>query len=304
METKFSIPGFEPFKKGKVRELYNIPCFREDLALCITTDQISAFDKVIGNIKGKGIVLNRISNFWKKYFNFLIRNDVFEIDSKEIFYNFGIFEDPSDLFERSTLIQKIKPLPFEFIVRGYLAGGIFEEYENNDRKPDIYFGNFLPGNLEEADRLSHPIFTPSTKAEKGHDINITFWDVAKEIGYLKTEHIMTTSIAIYAIAHQYLLERGVILVDTKFEFGFVEDSSGDKHLCLLDEVLTPDSSRFWDIDAYNPGSTQESFDKQPFRDWLIKTGWDKKSQPPEIPQSIEEETIVRYKEIERRILSN
>jgi phosphoribosylaminoimidazole-succinocarboxamide synthase len=105
-------------------------------------------------------------------------------------------------------------LPFEFIVRGYLAGGIFEEYENNDRKPDIYFGNFLPGNLEEADRLSHPIFTPSTKAEKGHDINITFWDVAKEIGYLKTEHIMTTSIAIYAIAHQYLLERGVILVDT------------------------------------------------------------------------------------------
>ncbi len=115
---------------------------------------------------------------------------------------------------------------------------------------------------------------------------------------------MATSIAIYAIAYEYLSERGVILADTKFEFGFVKDSSGEEHLCLLDEVLTPDSSRFWDIDTYNPGVSQESFDKQPFRDWLVEIGWDKKSNPPEIPQSIEEETIRRYKEIERRILSN
>lgn len=304
MRERFFIPGFKPFKKGKVRELYSVPGFREDVVLCVTTDRISAFDKVIGNIKGKGIILNRISNFWKNYFSFLVHNDIFSIDRKEIFYNFGIIEDPSDLFERSSLIYKIKPLPFEFIVRGYMTGGLFDEYKKNNYKEGIYLGNFLPGGLKETESLPYPIFTPSTKSEKGHDVNVCFWDVTESIGLLEANYVMTTSIAIYSIAHQYLFKKGVILADTKFEFGFIKNSCGEKLLFLLDEVLTPDSSRFWDVGTYKPGTSQESFDKQPFRDWLAKTGWDKKSYPPQIPQLIKEQTIRRYEEIEKRIFSN
>ena len=302
MKESFSIPGCKLFKQGKVRDLYTVD-IEKNTMLIVTTDRISAFDKIIGNIKGKGIVLNSISNFWKKYFLFLLETDIFLDNGKFIFYKLGISED-KDFFERTSVVRKIKPLPFEFIVRGYMTGGLFEKYKNNNFQEGYYLGNYLPEGIKEAEMLPHPIFTPSTKSDVGHDVDVYFWDIVQELGYTKAQHLRTASIALYSIAHQHLLKKKVVVADTKFEFGFLKDLSGFDHLILIDEVLTPDSSRFWDLDKYSPGRPQESFDKQPFRDWLIRTGWDKESLPPKIPQLIEEQTIERYKEIERRILSN
>jgi phosphoribosylaminoimidazole-succinocarboxamide synthase len=304
MENEFLIPGYKPFKKGKVRELYKIPnSDYDDFVLCVTTDQISAFDQVIGKIEGRGVILNSISNFWKHHFRNLIGNDLYLDDCRDVFKEFNILEDPSDLFKRSSLVWRIKVFPFEFIVRGYMTGGLFEEYKKNNCQAGRYlFDHDLPEGLKEGEELPYPIFTPSTKAEQGHDVNVGFWHVAKEIGYSQAEYVRAASIALYFMSHKYLLVRGVKVADTKFEYGQFTDSCGDKHLYLTDEVLTPDSSRFWDLDKYCPGKTQESFDKQPFRDWLDKN-WGRVALPPEIPQSIKDETLARYQEIQRRIFS-
>lgn len=297
------VPGYEPFKKGKVRDLYYVPTFpSKEMILSVTTDRISAFDQVIGEIKGKGIVLNSISNFWKGYFQPLIGNDLYVTDGRKALQEFNIFEDPSDLFKRSILVHKYEPLPFEFIVRGHMAGGLFKQYKNNNSKKGYYlFDHLLPKGLKEAEELPCPIFTPSTKADQGHDVNVSFWDVADEVGRERAEYIKAICIALYLMGHRYLLKRGIILADTKFELGLFWDDSGEESLSLIDEVLTPDSSRFWDAAKYNLGADQESFDKQPFRDWLEKN-WDGKSEIPEIPKSIEKDTIARYKEIQRRII--
>jgi phosphoribosylaminoimidazole-succinocarboxamide synthase len=304
MRNKFLVPGYKPFRKGKVREFYWIPNERKAISLCVTTDQISAFNKVIGKIKNKGIILNSISNFWKVYFQGFIENDIYTIDGKDALQKFNILEDPSDLFKRSILVWNIKPLPFEFIVRGYMTGGFFEEYKKNNCEDGQYlFDHPLPGGLKEAEELPRPIFTPSSKVEHGDDVNIGFWDVANKIGYARAERIKATSIALYLMAHKYLLKRGIILADTKFEFGLFIDSHGNEHLYLIDEVLTPDSSRFWSLVRYSPGSTQESYDKQPFRDYLRKKNWDGISKPPRITQSVGKKTLTRYEEIERIIFS-
>ena len=297
------IPGYVPFKSGKVRDLYDVPTFpSKEMTLSVTTDRISAFDQVIGEIEGKGIVLNSISNFWKDYFQPFIGSDLYMADGRKALREFNIFEDPSDLFKRSILIHKFKPLPFEFIVRGYMAGGLFKQYKNNKSKKEYYlYDHLLPKGLKEAEELPRPIFTPSTKADQGHDINVSFWDVADEIGEERAEHIRAVSIALYLMGHRYLLKRGVILADTKFEFAFAEGHNNVESLYLIDEVLTFDSSRLWDLAQYCPGRDQESFDKQPFRDWLEKN-WDGKSEIPEIPKSIEKDTIARLKEIQRRII--
>ncbi len=303
MKNKFEIPGFKPFKQGKVRDLYRIPeLLPENTILSVTTDRISAYDEVIGTVDEKGIVLNNISNFWKIYFEQFILNDLYPIKEKAIFNLLNICKDPSDLFKRSILVKEVNPLPFEFIIRGCITGGLFEEYKNNNCCEGYYlFDHFLPGGLREGDKLPYPIFTPSTKADQGHDVNVSFWHVADKLGRSQAESIRLACIAMYLLADEYLVKRGVKIADTKFELGYITDPLDNNILCLIDEVLTPDSSRFWDLNKYVSGKPQESFDKQPFRNWLKKTGWNGTTYPPEIPQSVKTETINRYKEIEKRI---
>lgn len=303
MENKLEIIEFKPFKQGKVRDLYRIPeILPENTILSITTDRISAYDKIIGTIDGKGIILNNISNFWKFYFQPLISNDLYLINEREIFNLLSIYNDPREFFKRSTLVKEADPLPFEFIVRGCMAGSLFEDYKNNNYSQGYYlFDHFLPAGLKEGDNLPYPIFTPSTKANQGHDVNISFWHVANKLGRAQAENIRLACIAMYLLANEYLIKRGVKIADTKFELGYIYDPLDNKILCLIDEVLTPDSSRFWDLDKYSPGRPQESFDKQAFRDWLKNTGWDNETLLPEIPESVKVETIERYKEIEKRI---
>ncbi len=277
-----SIPYLKLHNKGKVREIFEI----DGNLLLIATDRISAFDVILPNgIPHKGKVLTQMSEFWFELIgelteNHLITTSIDEIDK--------ITEEDRDLLRgRSMLVKKVDVIPVECIVRGYLAGSGWKEYKEHGTVCKIN----LPDNLKESDKLPEPIFTPSTKAESGHDENISFEEAVKTTGKELAEEIRQKSIAIYKKASEYALTKGIIISDTKFEWG----KYGDK-VILIDEVLTPDSSRFWPMESYSPGKPQPSFDKQFVRDYLESCGWDKNPPPPLLPEDIIRTTSEKYLE--------
>ncbi len=284
-ETHF--PALKLIHRGKVRDLYEV----EDQLLMVATDRISAFDVVMPTpIPDKGKVLTQLSVFWFEFLKDLVPNHLITANVEE----FPPVCQPyrEELRLRSMLVRKTEPLPVECIVRGYLAGSGLKEY----RRSGTVCGIKLPAGLREADKLPEPIFTPSTKAQEGHDVNITFEECVRLIGPELAEKVRHLSLAIYKKAAAYVEERGIIIADTKFEFGLA-----DGKLLLIDEVLTPDSSRFWPKEEYEPGRPQKSFDKQFLRDWLEEIGWNKEPPAPELPPEIVEKTRARYLEAYKRI---
>jgi len=275
-----NIPYLKLHNKGKVREIYEL----DNKLLLIATDRISAFDVILPNgIPNKGKVLTLMSEFWFKLTkdlteNHLITTSIDEIDQ--------ITKEDKDLLrERSMLVKKVEVVPVECVVRGYLAGSGWKEYKESKTVCKIK----LPDNLKESDKLPEPIFTPSTKATSGHDENISFEEVINITGKELAEELKQKSIEIYKKASEYALTKGIIISDTKLEWGKYEDK-----IILIDEVLTPDSSRFWPQESYSPGKSQPSFDKQFVRDYLEKTGWDKQSAPPTLPDDIIQFTSKKY----------
>jgi phosphoribosylaminoimidazole-succinocarboxamide synthase len=279
-----SLPGL-PVRRGKVRDIYDLG---ENLLL-VSTDRLSAFDWVLPTgIPDKGKVLTQIAAFW--FGQLGVPNHLITIDVNKIDLPAGV--DRSMLVGRSTYCRKTKVVPIECVVRGYLAGSGWNEY----RKSGTVCGISLPSGLMESSRLPEPIFTPSTKAEEGHDENISFERTVELVGRETAETLRDRSVDIFKRGAAYALERGIIIADTKFEFGRLGDE-----LILIDEVLTPDSSRFWPADQYVPGKGQPSFDKQFVRDWLSATTWDKNSPPPSLPDDIVAKTREKYVEAYERL---
>ncbi|MDO8339831.1 MAG: phosphoribosylaminoimidazolesuccinocarboxamide synthase [Candidatus Burarchaeum sp.] len=272
------------FRRGKVRDTYDLG----DSLLMVATDRLSAFDVVFAQgIPHKGAVLTQLSLFWFDYLHDVVENHVL---SGKIPSSLKKFE--SLLAGRSLVIKKARPLPVECVVRGYLSGSGWKDY----RKNGSICGIPLPAGLRESEKLPEPIFTPSTKAEVGHDENIGFEHVVKTMGEKTTNQLRDLSLKLYMKGAAHAEKRGIILADTKFEFGML----GNK-LILIDEVLTPDSSRFWPADKYSPGRPQPSFDKQYVRDYLEGIGWNKKPPAPLLPEKIIEGTSKRYIEAYEKI---
>lgn len=275
--------------RGKVRDIYDVD---DHHMLIVTTDRLSAFDVVLPTpVPGKGAVLTELSNFWFARTRRIIANHLADTPLNKV------LKDPAERKQvegRSIVVRKLKALPVEAIVRGYLAGSGWKEY----KKSGTVCGIPLPAGLKEADRLPEPIFTPSTKAEVGqHDENISFDKAAELLGKELAEKVRDASLAVYKDAAAYALTRGIIIADTKFEFGLDENGT----LTLIDEALTPDSSRFWPADQYRPGSNPPSFDKQYVRDWLEASGWNKKSPGPELPPGVVTKTVEKYREALTRL---
>jgi phosphoribosylaminoimidazole-succinocarboxamide synthase len=281
MQTDFN--DVTLLKRGKVRDIYEV----EGYLLIIATDRVSAFDVVLPNgIPDKGKVLTQISIYWFNQMRDIIDNHIVATDVKD--YPYVLHKYRNVLEGRSILVKKAKPLPVECIVRGYLSGSGWKEY----KEKGTVCGIRLPEGLVESSRLNEPIFTPSTKAEEGHDINISFEEMKKIVGEEIGEKLKDISLKIYKKARQIAEKKGIIIADTKMEFGFY-----DNDLILIDELLTPDSSRFWSIDDYQPGKGQESYDKQIVRDYLISINWDKKPPAPTLPEDVITKTLERYKKI-------
>ncbi len=280
-----SIPGAELVSRGKVRDIYTTG---EALVL-VATDRISAFDCVLSpGIPGRGIVLTQLSNFWFRRFAGIVENHLL-VTRLEDFPE--PFRSHPELAGRSVFARRLEPIPVECVARGYLAGSGWKEY----RQSGAVCGIELPRGLRESDRLPQPIFTPATKATSGHDENISFERMAEITGRELAEKLRDLTLRIYSEAAAHALERGVLIADTKFEFGL--DDAGN--IVWMDEALTPDSSRFWPADEYEPGRPQRSFDKQYVRDWLEASGWDKEPPAPVLPEEIVQGTLRRYLEAYR-----
>lgn len=284
-----SIPNLPLIGRGKVRDIYAVS---DDYLLIVTSDRLSAFDVVLPDpVPGKGEILTRISLFWFRMMTDLIDNQLTELTVDDV------IDDPAlaeDLRHRALVVKRLKPLPIEAVVRGYLAGSGWRDYVENGS----LCGIALPASLEQAGRLPETLFTPSSKAEIGeHDENIDFADVEDLIGAQLAARVRDVSIRIYERAAAHALERGIIIADTKFEFGL--DREG--RLYLIDEVLTPDSSRFWPVAQYRVGVSPPSFDKQFVRDYLETLDWDKTSPGPELPEAVLLQTAARYREALRRL---
>lgn len=291
----------KPFYQGKVRDLYS-PLDDQGSMIIVASDRISAFDVIFNELlSGKGKVLTRISNHW---FNLIknnltlpdgksVQNHIIETDSKKFPQEFADFAD--DWQESAVWVKRLNRVDFECVVRGYIIGSGWKEYRENGRVCGIK----LPQGFKMAQKLDSPIFTPATKAETGHDENVSFSVMSEGIGQELATTLRDLSMAIYSYAEKKLFEKGIILADTKFEFGL--DEAGG--IVLIDEVLTPDSSRFWDVDEYRPGKSPPSYDKQIIRDYLETTSWNKMPPPPSIPGEIIEKTMKRYQEIEGKITS-
>jgi phosphoribosylaminoimidazole-succinocarboxamide synthase len=286
------------FYKGKVRDTYDLG---DDQLLLIATDRVSAFDVVLPNgIPDKGIVLSQISAFWFDKTSHIIPNHVIKVvdDVNWLSATYGervcttYYSFPAYVERRSMIVRKAQRVDVECIVRGYISGSGWSDYQ----KSGSVCGIRLPEGLSESDKLPEPIFTPTTKADSGHDEPMTIDEMKNMLGEHLTREIVEKSLAIYSSAAEYALTRGFIIADTKFEFGTV-----DGELILIDEVLTPDSSRFWDVQTYVPGRSQPSFDKQPIRDWLSGTGWDKTPPAPPLPPEIVASTAKRYREVYTRL---
>jgi phosphoribosylaminoimidazole-succinocarboxamide synthase len=283
--SEIVIPGFPLYKKGKVRDVYLV----EDKLLIVASDRISAFDFVLPSvIPGKGTVLTQLSRFWFEFMALVCPNHMITAD----FDNFPPeLKNHRELLEgRSMLVKKTDVLPIECVVRGYLAGSGWKDYKKTGKTSGVK----LPPNLQEAARLDEVIFTPATKAEEGHDINISFKEMQKTIGSDIAQKIRKVSVELYQKASLHALSRGIIIADTKFEFGMLDDE-----IVIIDEIFTPDSSRFWPVSSYKPGQSPPSLDKQFVRDYLLSTDWDRQSPPPPLPPDIIEQTSARYSEIFR-----
>lgn len=273
-------------KRGKVRDVYDLG----EKLLLVSSDRISAFDWVLPTgIPDKGRVLTQVSNFWFDRLdepNHILSTNVADFDLPETI-------DPEPLTGRSILVRKTEVIPIECVVRGYLAGSGWKEYQESGQVCGIQ----LPEGLQESQQLPEPIFTPATKEEVGsHDMNISFEEMCRRIAPDLAEELRRRSIAIYQQGAAHASEQGILLCDTKFEFGIV-----DNEVILIDEVMTPDSSRFWPADEYESGRSQSSFDKQFVRDWLSQSGWDKNSPPPELPDEVVTGTRNKYIEACERI---
>jgi phosphoribosylaminoimidazole-succinocarboxamide synthase len=272
--------------RGKVRDIYEAG---DDL-LMVASDRISAFDVVLPtDIPDKGRVLNALTLFWLEQTSDLVPNHLLTADVSEFPAPFT--GDP-ELAGRAMLVKRAEMVPIECVARGYLSGSGWKEY----RASQSVCGVPLPSGLSESDRLPEPIFTPATKAETGHDENISIERAAEIIGEGLAQRLKELTIAVYERGASIARERGIILADTKFEFGFA-----DGELTLCDEVMTPDSSRFWPVDQYEPGGAQPSFDKQYVRDWLDASGWDHEPPAPELPADVASQTADRYREAYERI---
>lgn len=282
------IKSLKLLNRGKVRDIYEVDAER---LLIITTDRLSAFDVVMQDpIPAKGEVLTAVSNFWFSKLQHILPNQLTGDTPESVVQA----DEAAQVKGRALVVKKLKPLPIEAIVRGYLVGSGWKEYQ----KTGSVCGIALPAGLREADKLPQPLFTPSTKADLGaHDENISFEETVKLIGQPLAEKVRDAAIALYQTAADYALTKGIIIADTKFEFG--QDAAGTLH--LIDEALTPDSSRFWPADQYQPGSNPPSFDKQYVRDYLESLQWDKKSPAPKLPPEVIAKTAEKYLEALRRI---
>ena len=283
------ISSLEHIASGKVRDIYRID---DRHLLFVASDRLSAFDVVMPNpIPGKGRILTAVSRFWFENTRHIIANHYLGTDISELDLTAG---ERDWLTGRSMIVRESRVLPVEAIVRGYLAGSGWKEYQASSS----ICGLRLPAGLQLAERLPDTLFTPSTKADAGmHDENISFEAMTEIIGETHAKQLRDTSLALYEYAAGYALERGIIIADTKFEFGLDEQ----QQLVLIDEALTPDSSRFWPLDSYAPGSSPMSFDKQFVRDWLESTGWNKQPPAPTIPEDIVRQTQDKYTEALRRL---
>ena len=278
--------GSVPCRKGKVRDVYDLG----DRLVLVATDRISAFDYILPNgIPDKGKILTQLSLFW---FSFLgEENHLISTDLKDMGSEFAA--DAETFAGRSILCKKTSVIPIECVVRGYISGSGWKEY----RKKQTICDQQLPGGMVESDKLAEPIFTPATKEESGHDENISVERMATIVGQQMTDELKRRSISIYQRGRDYAATKGIILADTKFEFGKLPDGK----IILIDEVLTPDSSRFWPANQYKPGGGQPSYDKQFVRDWLESVGYDKESTPPPMPNEIIEKTRAKYVEAYERL---
>jgi phosphoribosylaminoimidazole-succinocarboxamide synthase len=273
--------------QGKVRDVYHAG---EDALLLVATDRISAFDVVLPTaIPDKGRVLTGLSLFWFARTRDVVANHLRSADRRDFP---GVFRDEPSLAGRSMLVRRADVIPMECVARGYLSGSGWKQY----RETGSVCGIPLPDGLAESDRLPEPVFTPTTKAGAGHDEPLTPSEAIELVGRGLYERLKELSLTLYERAAALLADRGILLADTKFEFGF---AGGE--LLLVDEVLTPDSSRFWPADAYRPGGPQPSFDKQYVRDWLEAGGWDKRPPGPELPPEVAAQTALRYREAYERI---
>lgn len=283
--------GLPLIRQGKVRDIFDTG----DALLMVTTDRLSAFDVVLPDaIPDKGKVLNQISVFWFKQMESIVKNHIISTDVNDYPQEFHKYKDK--LEGRSMLVKKAEPMAVECIVRGYISGSGWKSYQSEGHVCNIK----LPQGLKESDKLETPLFTPSTKAEIGdHDINIGFDEAVNIIGKETAEKLRDLSLEIYNRGAAFALEKGIIIADTKFEFGLL-----DGEIILIDEIMTPDSSRFWPLDDYAPGRGQKSFDKQTVRDWLTNSGWAKTPPGPKLPQEIIDNTSKTYKEIYTRLTGN
>jgi phosphoribosylaminoimidazole-succinocarboxamide synthase len=283
------ISNLDLVNRGKVRDIYAVD---DKTMLIVTTDRLSAFDVILPQpIPGKGEVLTRVSNFWFQRTAKLIPNHLTDIPLKTVVPD---AQQRIILGDRAVIVRKLEPLPVEAIVRGYIIGSGWKDYQ----KSGAVCGIELPKNLSLADQLPEAIYTPSTKAGVGdHDENVDFTHTVSLLGKDLAEQVRDTSLALYRQAADYALRRGIIIADTKFEFGLDDDG----RLHLIDEALTPDSSRFWPLDQYQPGISPPSFDKQFVRDYLETLDWNKAAPGPELPQEIIEKTAEKYREAEQRL---
>jgi phosphoribosylaminoimidazole-succinocarboxamide synthase len=282
------------FSRGKVRDTYDLG---DDL-LIITTDRVSAFDVVLPcGIPGKGEVLTRISEFWFNKTSHLLPNHMLEIveDAHQLRrYRAGpgCSVYPPYLAGRSMIVKRAEPVMVECVVRGYITGSGWADYQ----KTGVVSGVDLPAGLKECEKLPEPIFTPTTKAEEGHDLPMTMEEVENQVGQELAHQLREKSLALYEFVEKYARDQGIIIADTKMEFGFI-----DGELNLIDELFTPDSSRFWDAEVYTVGQSQPSFDKQIIRDWLEESGWNKEPPAPMLSPEIIERTSERYREVYKRL---
>ena len=285
-----TIQSLQLFHQGKVRDTYVVD---DEHFLMVTSDRISAFDVIMNEaVESKGKILSRVSNFWFHKTESIIKNHLTDIAPESVVKDHEI----PLIKDRSVVVKRLQPLPVESIVRGYLIGSGWKDYQSSGSVSGIT----LPKNLQQAEKLAEPIFTPSTKAAVGdHDENISFDQMANVIGEDRAKNIKDKSIEIYNFARDYALDRGIIIADTKFEFGL--DDQGD--LILMDEILTPDSSRFWDADLYKIGTSPQSFDKQFLRDWLESIDWNKQPPPPSLPSDVIDMTKQKYQHVQHLLLN-
>ncbi len=301
--TSTDIKGLNKFISGKVRDVYDLG----DELLIVATDRLSAFDVIMPTgIPDKGRVLTQLSLFWFDLTRDVVENHLITADTDEILARLkSLGVETEGLREvldgRSMITRKAKTFPVECVVRGYISGSAWNDYRDlkaSSNSKVVLHGIDLPADLVESDKLPEPIFTPATKAELGdHDINISGAQMAEIIGEADAKALREKTLAVYTKASEYAASRGIIIADTKFEFGRVGDD-----IIIIDEVLTPDSSRFWDVETYKPGGAQPSFDKQYVRDWLLSVNFNKQPPGPELPDDVVRNTADKYREAYRRIV--